>query len=250
MTAYTKQRPVNGVEGIHFVENFLLNDSVADAAVGLGDWELDTIGNASTLAGITGADGFRPGGLKITTANTADGDGESLSLKDDAITIPTSTGGGGFAFLAQLTTTLAGNNFRIGLTDVRTAGTPNDGICVLSDAGVITLETYSDTQSDKTKAVASNQVSTLTSGTTMVVDTWHLFEVQWSGDNGNGGPDFVELFIDGEPAASVHTTIATTDTVELSIVHWQDTGGAAARIMQIAFYEYWQFFDLPLAAAL
>jgi len=252
MTLYTATRPANAVEGIHKVEHFLAtNDLVTDNNIGEFGWELQTIGNPSTITYLDPAAGDIPGGLKIITNATADGDGCALQTDDDGVNFKASDGGGGFAFLARIPSgdsgQLAGCNFRIGAHSSITATEPTDGIWVDCAAGVISVDAASADHGDKTGAAAS--VSTLTSGTTMVLNTWHLFECQWSGENGQGGPSLVELFVDGEPAVSIDCLIDDDETAELKVLHWQDTGSGAAIPFQIKFFEYWQHYALPVATA-
>ena len=71
----TPTRPLRASEGWYLCEDFIANDSTADAAVGQLDWEIATIGNASTFALQTGQAG---GVLRLTTAATADGDGVAV----------------------------------------------------------------------------------------------------------------------------------------------------------------------------
>lgn len=252
MTAYTVERPKNAVEGKHVIDLFIGNDVVTDGAFGQQAWEFTAIGNGAAPTYLAPGAGDPPGGFRHTTAGTANGDGDTFQSNDDGIVFPASGKGGGFAFMARYPNVagnaLAGNNFRIGVETSLTAADPTDGICVHSDAGVITLRSDSADHGDTSQAAAG--VTTLTSGTTMVLGTWHLFEVYWSGENGQGGPRFVELFVDGEPAASVLCNIDDDETAELKMTHWQDSGGADTLELDVAFYEYFQFHDLPLAAAL
>jgi hypothetical protein len=75
---------------------------------------------------------------------------------------------------------------------------------------------------------------------TLVIDTWYTFDVQFSGTNANGGPSTVKLFVDGELAAQLDNfLLGSTETMELSIVHWQDTGAGATLELDIDFIEYW-----------
>jgi hypothetical protein len=77
-------------------------------------------------------------------------------------------------------------------------------------------------------------------GATLVIDTWYTFDVQFSGTNANGGPDTVKLFVDGEFAAQLDNfLLGSTETMELSIVHWQDSGAAATLELDIDYIEYW-----------
>jgi hypothetical protein len=233
--AFSKVRPVSPLDGVHVKDDFCLNDAAADATLGEMRWEFVTIGHASTTALITA---LPYGAFKDTTAATADGDGEVYRGFTDQLVL--NGKGGGFAFRARLYDQIASNNFRIGVDDSVTATAPDCGIWVNCDGGVISLECYSNDHGDATTAPAA-AVSTLTGGTTMVVTTWHIFEVNWTGENGQGGPRYVELFIDGEPAAASFCTLDDDEEVELKIVHWQDSGGALAVELDVDFYEFWQW---------
>ena len=230
----TPTRPLRAFEGWYQCDDFIANDSVADAAVGELDWELVTIGNASTLALQTGHAG---GVLRLTTAATADGDGEVMRLFTDGLAL--GSGGGGFAIRFRYTTAIT-SDFRFGWQDSVTATDPAVGLFIMGDSGVMSLHSDS-TNGDQD--VAATAVTTLTSGTTAVVDTWHYAELVYTGANGNGGPQLATLYIDGEAAASLYPVIGSTETGELSFVHYQNTGGAAARIIDIDFLEAWQFVD-------
>uniref|UniRef100_A0A6M3XW04 Uncharacterized protein n=1 Tax=viral metagenome TaxID=1070528 RepID=A0A6M3XW04_9ZZZZ len=230
------ERPQSPLDGVHWVEDFISNDSVADAAIGQQRWELVTIGNASTITNLTATDG---GAIHIVTAATATGDGEVLRSFTDGLVI--NGGAGGFSFRAKLVDQIASNNFRIGLDDSVTATSPTVGIWVDCDGGVISLQVDSADGGDL--SIAASGVSTLTSGTTMVVATWHTFRVEWSGSNSVGGPRFVELFIDGEAAGSSLCLIDDDEEVEIKIAHWQDSGGALAVELDLDFFEFWQWID-------
>jgi hypothetical protein len=229
--------PFGLADGIRIVEPFFSNDQavVTDKNLGLNKWAFDTIGNASTIAYLDGALTVAPGGgLHLTTAATADGDGTSLHLGEDMFVL--GGNGGWFRFKAQLTDQIASNNFRVGLTDSITSTAPTVGIWVECDGGVLSLEADSADHGDFAQAVTG--VSTLTSGTTMVLATYHDFYVVWSGTNAQGGPDEVRLYVDGELGASL-TAVAIDDDeeVEATITHWQDSGGALAVEMKILYYE-------------
>lgn len=251
MTAFTKERPKNGVEGIHIVENFISNDLVTDNNIGQQGWELQTIANASTLAYLADTATSRPGGLRITTNGTAQGDGAALQSNDDGITFPASGQGGGFAFLFRYPdisgNILATNNFRIGVHSAIDATEPTDGIWLDSAAGVLSLDCASADHGDTT--VNLSDPTTLTSGTTAVLGVWHLAEVWWEGENGQGGPRIAYAAIDGEMAGSVLCNIDDDETAELKILHWQTAVGGDTLELDIKFYEYWQWYDLPTATA-
>lgn len=230
-----QERPYSPVDGIWLKDDFHTGKDDATAGL-LGElnWEIGTIGNASTIAFQT-ARGY--GSLKDTTNATADGDGEYYRSFTDGLVF--TNAGGGFAFRCKLNDQIASNNFRIGADDSVTASSPTVGIWVDCDGGVISLQVDSADHGDLSSA--AENVSTFTSGTTMVVDTWHEFLVQWTGDNGRGGPRWVELYVDGEIAASSYCNIDDDEEVELKIVHWQDSGGSLAVELEIDYYEFWQY---------
>lgn len=238
MPSGTNERPLMCSDGLYVKDDFITNDAVADATVGELDWEIATIGNASTIALVTS----QPFGvLRDTTAATADGDGEVYRLFTDGLVLQ--GGNGGFQCRVRYpdinSNALAGNNFIIGLTAASTEITPTDGIYVKSDAGVLTL--YADSADHGDVSVAAAGVSTLTSGTTMVLDTWHTIKVVWTGTNGQGGPKYVDLFVDGEAAGSLLAVIDNDESVEVKMIHWQDSGGAVDLEWDIDYFEFWQF---------
>lgn len=226
--------PLRPGDGTYLKDDFLSNDAVTDAAVGELAWERETIGNASTLTYVTA----QPNGvLRFTTASTADGDGEALRSFTDGIVF---NGLNGF-FTARVRypeitgNVIADNNFRIGLDDSVAATSPTVGIWVDSDAGVLSLQVDS-ANGDYADTVTG--VSTLTSGTTMVLGTWHDFHVEWSEENANGGPKIVRLYVDGELGAEVTTgVIGSDEEVELKIAHWQDSGGTDDLDLDVDWFE-------------
>jgi hypothetical protein len=227
--------PNSPKDGTYIKDDFLTNAGVADATVGELDWEMVTIANASTPSYPASQNGV----MRITTAGTADGDGEAFLLHPDMILL-TGTNQS-LRFRARYPdisgNAIAGNNFRIGFSTSVTAADNTVGVWVESDAGVITVEGAS-TNGDISEAAAT--VSTLTSGTTMVLGTWHDFAVFCEGTNANGGPKTVKLFVDGELAATIENfLLGSAETMELSIVHWQDTGGAATLELDIDYIEAW-----------
>jgi len=227
--------------GLFLKDDFYANDSVADAAVGELNWEIATIGNASTLALQTAAP---QGVLRLTTAATADGDGEAMRLFTDGLVLQP---GFEFGFRVRYPVELASGNFRIGLDDSVTATRPTVGVTVESDAGVLSCHTDS---SNGDNSVSVTGHPDLTSGTTMVVGEWLEGRVVGSGtENANGGPDEV-LFelgsVSGTAPAPMHhvarvpSSIGDTETVELKIVHWQDSGVADAVAWDIDYIYFWQ----------
>ena len=224
-------------DGLYVKDDFFSNEGVATTTLGELGWVFETIGNASTVAYnvTTAAEPGVYGQVKITTAATADGDGEAIRLDADSIVL----GGaypGWFRFKARLDDQIESNNFRIGLADSVTATSPTVGIWVDCDGGVITLQADSADHGDVEAAAAD--VSTLTGGTTMVVTTWHEFEVRFDGTNAQGGPRHAVLFVDGHPAAEINNIeIDDDEEMELSIVHWQDSGGVLAVELDLDYIE-------------
>jgi len=224
--------PNSPLDGTYIRDDFLSNSGVADTTVGDLGWEMATIANASTTAYVAGQNGI----LRDTTAVTG-GDGEAYNLHPDAIVlsgtqqmvrtrvrIPTITGN-----------VLAGNHFRVGFGDSVTATDPAVGVWVRGTAGVLTLEGAS-TNGDLSQAVAG--VSTLTSGTTMVIDTWHDLAIFMEGTNVNGGPNKIKLFVDGELGATVNSfLLGSAETMELGFAHWNSTG--ATLEWDIDYIEAW-----------
>jgi hypothetical protein len=226
------------MDGYYRVDDFDGNDTViSDGANSRLAWEVVTIGNATTYADLvtTNVTAGRNGVVRMTTGSTADGDGSVLRLNEDTICLKGNRPGS-FSFGIRYPVELASGNFRIGLQDSVTATSPTVGLWVDSDAGVITLQADSADHGDVSAAAAG--VSTLTSGGTCVVATWHDFEVRWGGTNANGGPKEAFLFIDGELACKLTNIVIDDDEeMELSIVHWQDSGGADAVALDIDYID-------------
>ena len=214
-------------------DDFLGNSAVADATLGSVGWELALIANASTLTFLASPNGV----LRVTTNGTAQGDGEAITTHPDGIVLV--GGNQEFQFKVRYPNisgnVIAANNFRIGFGDLLTATDHTVGVWVNSLAGVIDLDGAS-TNGDITVAAAG--VSTLTSGTTMVLGTWHKFHVIMDGTNTNGGPDRVRLFVDGELAATVSNfLLGSTETMEFGIIHWDTTGGGTTLELDIDYIE-------------
>lgn len=233
------ERPTSPLDGWHIKDDFLANESVADAAIGELDWEIITIGNASTYSLVAPTAAGEAGIVRITTAATADGDGSNLRLDEDDVVFGGNGGGIAFKFRYPDITgnVLAGNNFRIGINTSVTATAPTDGIWLDSDAGVLTLEADSADHGDNSSAVTG--VSTLTSGTTAVKGTWHTVRIEWTGENGQGGPRYVECWIDDEKGASVFANLDDDETAEPKITHWQDSGTSDDLELDLDFIEFW-----------
>jgi len=233
-----QERPYSPMDGIWLKDDFYANDPITDALLGELQWEYALIGNAGTVAYLTA---IPFGAFKSTTGAVADGDGYYYRLFTDGLVL--GDNGGGFACRVRLADQIASNNFRIGVDDSVTTTAPGTGIWVACDGGVLSLEVYSNDHGDAPTAPALQPVAgrTLTSGTTMVVATWHTIEVKWIGANGQGGPRWVEMYVDGLLSASSFCNIDDDEEVECKIIHWQDSGGALATELDVDFYEFWSY---------
>lgn len=227
---------ITPAHGTLLADDFVSNDVVTDANLGQLRWERITIGNASTPSYVTAQ---KHGVLRLTTANTADGDGEALRTFQDGLVLGLGTVFGARVRYPEITgNQLAGNNFRIGLDDSVTATSPTVGVWFDSDAGVLTCQVDSADHGDESAAVT--QHPDLTSGTTMVLGSWVNLEFRCSGRaNAQGGPDEVDFFVNGYPVAKVPCNIDDDEEVELKIAHWQDTGGAATLELDIDYVYLW-----------
>ena len=220
-------------DGTHTFDDFHSNLALTDGLLGSLDWLMTTIVGASTPSFIASPNGI----LRLTTDGTT-AHGEAVYLTPDAVTLG---GGDGIVIRARvrLVTTLTGNNFRFGLDDSVTATDGAVGIFVSCNAGVLSFDVAS-TNGDVSKAVSG--ISTLTSGTTMVLATWHDIELRLSDTNTNGGPETIQCFVDGEfggeisAAAGDPSLLGSTETMEYKIVHW-DSGAGAAQVFEIDYYE-------------
>jgi len=245
-------RPTSPTEGVHFVENFVGNGTITTNLVGQNMWTITASGNGGTHTYLTTVTDADPpfGGIRHVTDGTATNDGNALTMLAATAVFPNSEYGGGFAFRARVPTlagnTLTGNSFYTGMHTSVSEAAPTDGISIQSVAGVLTLRADSADGSDATQAFAGG--STLTSGTTMVIDVAHDFEVHWTGENGNGGPRYVEAFCDGEPVAALTTDIDNDEAATAAWVHYVSAGNDTLE-MDLQYFEYWQFMDWPDAAA-
>lgn len=220
---------ISASNGRYFSENWVGNDSVADAAIGQLDWEIDTIGNASTYALQTALNGV----LRATTAATANGDGSSLRTFTDGLVVKP---GMWMKFAVRRPTELANLNWRIGFDDSVTATSPTVGVWFDSDAGVLSCQVDSADHGDESVAVTGHP--DLTSGTTEVVGAWTHFEIRCSGDaNAQGGPKSVNFYVNGRHVANVPCNIDDDEEVEIKIVHWQDSGAADAVAVDFGYVE-------------
>ena len=232
--------PFRPKDGLYLKDDFLVNEAVADATVGELDWELVTIGNASTYAYLvtTNTVPGRYGILRLTTAATADGDGAAARLDEDTIVLNENRGYCSASFRYPTTNNqLAGNDFRFGLQDSVTATESTVGIWVFSDAGVLSLQADSADHGDESVAAAG--VGTLTSGTTCVLGTWHDVEFMFEGENAQGGPASAMFTVDGEIAGRLKGVIDIDDDeeMEFGFTHYQNSGGALATYLDIDYID-------------
>ena len=252
-TAIRHARPLSPLDGVHVFDDFICNDAADDATVGQLDWELDALTTADVESYLTGQSGEAgigrtAGVLRLTGAGAANNTGSSFTSFTDGLVI--NEGSGGFAFRVRYPeitgNTIATNNFRIGVDDSATATAPDSGIAVASDGGVITCTAWSAEHGDQT--ITPTNAPTVTSGTTMVLDVWHTFRVEWSGDNGQGGPRDLSLYVDGYLAGSRSIVLDDDEEAELTIVHSQDSWGASSFESDIDFFEYWSWNDRSATA--
>lgn len=209
-------------------EDFVGNDAVADATLGQLDWEIDIIANASTWAYQTG----HPNGvIRSTTAATANGDGSSLRTFTDGLVLPLQT-----EFWARLRfVTDVLSSIRIGFDDSVTATDPTKGVLFKFAQGVASIRTDSAATGDHELAVVAHP--DLTGGTTAVVGAWLELHCKLSGRaNATGGPDAADFYINGIHVGSLPCRLGSTETVEAKIVHWQATGGAAAKVAEFDYF--------------
>jgi hypothetical protein len=226
-------------DGTHIFDDFHCNSAVTTGLVGQLDWIMTTITGASTPSFVAS-----PNGVMRVTSDGTTAHGEAFSLTADNVTL----GGGDGVIIRgrfRMGTTLVGNNFRFGLDDSVTATDGTVGVFVTSTAGLLAFDVAS---ANGDQSIPVTGVSTLTSGTTMVVDTWHDIELRLSGTNVNGGPAQIDCFVDGEHGGSIGATagfvstsgigvlLGSTETMEHKIVHW-DTGAGAAQVLDIDYYE-------------
>src|SRR3990167_5760848 len=244
-------RPTSPAEGLHFVENFVGNGVITTNLIGQNKWTTTAIGNAGTLTYLTTILATDPpgGGIRMLTAGTADGDGDAVHMLANNARIKASAGGGGFStrfrYPGIAGNVIAANNFYIGLHTTVTATAPTDGILIESAAGVLTLRSDSADHGDLSQALGGG--TTLTSGTTAVLDVAHQVEVHWSGTNGQGGPRLVEAFVDNQPAGSLYSVMDDDENVRPNIVHW--ASAADTLELDVHYFEWWQFLDYPTATA-
>ncbi len=211
--------------GYYVEENWQANEGVGNFEVGENQWDIDILSSGADTLSYETAQG--ESFLRMTGAASGSGDGTSLALDADSITV--GTGGGYIKTRIRIpdisNNTLADHNFTIGITDVITSGTPAVGLWVGSVAGVMSFYSASANGSVTTAFNAKG----LTSGTTLVKGTIYNIELRWSGNNGNSdpGPDTLQCFINGQPAAEKQqvgdVVLDGAETMEAKIVHWATT---------------------------
>ncbi len=220
-------------DGTHIFDDFHSNLAVTDGLLAGLDWNMTTVGSTpSTPSFVASPNGV----MRLTTSGTT-AYGLAVHLTPDALTLG---GGDGIVVRARvrLVTTITGNNFRIGFSDSVAVAEPSVGIWIDCDSGVLSFDVAS-TNGNVSKAVSG--VSTLTSNTTMVLATWHDIELRLSDTNTNGGPETIQCFIDGEIAGEISAAegdpslLGSTETMEFSIVAWDDAG--TAQVFEIDYYE-------------
>lgn len=228
--------PNSPLDGTYLKDDFLSNSAVSDAAVGELEWEITLVGsNASTFTFVAGQNGI----LRSTTNATANGDGGALHLHPDAIVL---AGTNQMVrcrvrFPDVNSNTLADQNFRIGFGDILTASDHDAGIWIDCVAGVLSFDAAS---TNGNKSVNAANAPTLTSGTTMVLDTWHDLALHMSEVNANGGPKVIKFFVDGFHAGTIpDSLLGETETMELSIVHWNTNGSGEDLELDIDYIEAW-----------
>jgi len=222
--------PLGPKEGTRVFDDFHSNASVATGLVGNLDWEITAVGGgASTLSYLASPNGI----LKMTTDGTT-GHGSALHLMADKVVLAPGDGTI-IRTRVRLGTQIANNLFRIGIHDSVTTTEPTKGVWIDCAAGVLSFDVAG---SGGDASVNVGGVTTLTSGTTMVVDTWHDIELRLSGRNVYGGPANVRCFVDDEYAGEIKTSLLkSVDTMEFKILHW-DTGNVA-QVLDIDYYEVW-----------
>lgn len=237
------QIPFRPKDGLYLKDDFYTNDASGDATIGELRWEAVTIGNASTMAYLvtTNTVPGRYGIFRMTTAATADGDGEAIRLDEDAIVLNENRGYCSASFrYPTAANQLAGNDFRFGLGDSVTATESTVGIWAFFDAGVGSLQADSADHGDESVAFAQPAGNrTLTSGTTAVLGTWHDVEFSWWGQNDQGGPASAAVTVDGIVAGTLNGVIDIDDDeeMELQMVHYQNSGGALATLIDIDYID-------------
>lgn len=216
--------PFFPADGLYLRDDFYYSAAVTTGALSELQWDLVAITGAGTPSFVAGDDSHF--GVFRDTSDGTTAHGTVYYLLPDMIMLG---GKGGFfrakvRFPAAAGNVLTGNNLRFGLQDSVTATESGCGIFVTLDAGVVTVDADSATEGDETLTVTG--IPTLTGGTTCVLGTWHEFEVRWHGENEDGGPAYVEAFVDGYHAGTIPCHLDDDETMELSFTHWDDGAGA------------------------
>jgi hypothetical protein len=220
--------PFFPADGLYLRDDFYYSAAVTTGAISELQWDLTAITGAGTPSFVAGDDSHF-GVFRDTTDGTT-AHGTVYHLLADMITLGPK---GGFfrakvRFPAAAGNLLAGNNFRFGLQDSVTATDSTCGIWVDILEGVVTVQADSATEGDNTLTVGAAGepiVPTLTTNTTIVLGTWHKFEVRWSGENAAGGPAQVDAYIDDYYAGSIPCLLDNDETMELSFTHWDTSAG-------------------------
>ncbi len=227
--------PNSPLDGTYLKDDFLSNSSVADAAVGELEWEITDITAASTFTFIAGQNGI----IRSTTSANADGDGGVLHLHPDAIVLA----GTNQMVRCRVrlpdvnSNTINENNFRIGFGDGVTASNHSVGVWIDCVDGLLSFDVAS---TNGNISVAAANAPTLTSGTTMVLGTWHDLALHMSEVNSNGGPKVIKFFVDGYHAGTIlNSKLGATETMELSIVHWNTNSSGEDLELDIDYIEAW-----------
>ena len=223
-----------------FFEDYLpvTGEALADGTIGQGAWSTTAIAHAGEMAYLASPTGI----LRSTTKNTAAADGDVFHGTADMHTFGTAKEGGFGARIRIPTVTgnvLLGNNFRFGLEDSVTATDPAVGIFIKAVNGVLEVQAES---ANGDRGVSLGGVSTLTSGTTMVINTWHNIDVRWWGENVSSGPKDLVVYVDGQKAAELgDIVIGNVETVEVKpLVHWSGATTADGLEVDQDYFYYWQ----------
>jgi len=234
--------PDIGAAGIEDDFVIMTDQALGDDVIGELRWDITTIGNASTLAAVAGPTGI----LRITTSTAAVGDGCAIHGATDTVTLGGSgnkEGEFGFRFRYPniAGNVLAMNNFRIGIDDSVTATDPTKGIFIKSASGVLEVQAES-TNGDRAVSLSQPNASTLTSGTTAVLGTWHDVVVKWWGENVSSGPKHIRVFVDGELSGSIDDcVIGNAETFEYKIAHWNADATTVDNVdLDIDYFYAWQ----------
>ena len=212
--------PFFPADGLYIKDDFYTHTAATTGILGELNWDITAITGAGTPAYVAAEADGSFGVLRIISDATQN-HGEVLQLFTDGLHLE---GHGGFLRgKFRVHDVLAGNQARFGLQNSVTATDSTVGIWVDMLAGVVTFQADSSHGDHTVTAVG---IPSLTGGTTMVLDTWHIFEIRWHGENLQGGPANVDCYVDGYLAGSMPCDIDDDETMELSISHWDTSAGA------------------------